>query len=85
MRRKALKGEQHLDNSSSWSQPSGGEEELSPFNSIKRPNWFEMTLRDTHEQVEVPKSTFRESEPPNKFPNFVVQMSSIIDFDSSSV
>jgi hypothetical protein len=60
-------------------QTSGGEEELSPSNSIRRPNWFEMTLRDDQEQVEAPRSTFRESMPPKKFPNFVVLMNNVIE------
>jgi hypothetical protein len=43
------------------------------------------TLRDAQEHVEAPRSTFRESKPPKKFPNFVALMSSIIDSESSSV
>jgi hypothetical protein len=83
--KKALKGEQSSETSSSGSQPSGGEEELSPSSFVRRPSWYELTLRDAQEQVEAPRSTFRERRPPKKFPNFVALMSSIIDSESSSV
>jgi hypothetical protein len=76
----APKGEQCSETSSSGSQPSGGEEELAPSISVRRPRWFMQTLRDAQEHVEAPRSIFRESRPPKKFPNFVVLMSSIIDF-----
>jgi hypothetical protein len=83
--KKAPKGEQSSETSSSGSQPSGGEEELAPSSSVRRPSWYELTLRDAQEKVEAPRSTFRESRPPKKFPNFMVLMSSIIDSKSSSV
>jgi hypothetical protein len=83
--KKALKGEQSSETSSSGSQPLGGEEELSPSSSVRRPSWYELTLRDAQEKVEAPRSTFRERRPPKKFPNFMVLMSSIIDSESSSV
>jgi hypothetical protein len=41
----APKGEQRLEASSSGNQPSGGEE-LAPSSSIRRPRWFEQTLKD---------------------------------------
>jgi hypothetical protein len=41
-------------------------------------------LRDAQEYVEAPKSTFRESIPPKKFPNYMALMSNIIDFEPSS-
>jgi hypothetical protein len=40
----APKGEQCSKASSSWSQPLGGEEDLAPSSSIRRPRWFEKTL-----------------------------------------
>jgi hypothetical protein len=42
------------------------------------------TLRDAQEYVEAPKSTFRESKPMKKFPDYMALMSSIIDFKPSS-
>jgi hypothetical protein len=36
----ALKGEQHLEDSISGSQHSGGEEELAPSISVKKHRWF---------------------------------------------
>jgi hypothetical protein len=83
--KEALKGEQRSETSSVGSQPSGGEEELAPSSSVRRPRWFMQTLRDAQEHVEAPRSIFRESRPPKKFPNFVALMSSIIDSESSSV
>jgi hypothetical protein len=72
--------------SSAGSQPSGEEEERStPSSSVRRPRWFMQTLRDAKEHVEAPSSTFRESRPPKKFPNYMALMSSIIDSESSSV
>jgi hypothetical protein len=44
----ALKGEQSSQTSSVGSQPSGGEEELAPSSSVRRPKWFEKTLKDAH-------------------------------------
>jgi hypothetical protein len=41
-------------------------------------------LRDAQEYVGVPRSTFRESKPLKKFPNYMALMSSIIDSESSS-
>jgi hypothetical protein len=41
------------------------------------------TLSRAKEHVEAPRSIFRESMPPGKFPNFVVLMSSIIDSEYS--
>jgi hypothetical protein len=43
------------------------------------------TLSDSQEHVKAPRSIFRESRPPRKFPNFVALMSSIIDSEYSSV
>jgi hypothetical protein len=80
----ALKDEQRSTTSSSGSQPSGDEEELAPPSSVRRPRWFTQTLRDAQEHVEAPKSTFRESRPPRKFPNYLALMSSIIDVEPSS-
>jgi hypothetical protein len=62
----ALKGEQRSEASSSGSQPSGGEEELAPSSSVRRPRWFMQTLKDAQEHVEAPRSTVRESRPPKK-------------------
>jgi hypothetical protein len=81
---KALKEEHSSKTSISGIQPSSGEEELSPSSSIIRFNWYELALRDAQERVEAPRSTFRESRPPKKFPNFMEIMSSIIDSKSSS-
>jgi hypothetical protein len=58
--------------------------ELAPSSSVRRPRWFEQTLKDAQEHVEAPKSTFKESRPPRKFPNYMALMSSIIDVEPSS-
>jgi len=44
-----------------------------------------MTFKDAQEKVEDFRSIVREIIPPEKFPNFRVLMSSIIDYGSSSV
>jgi hypothetical protein len=75
----APKGEQRSEASSSGSQPSGGEEELAPSSSVRRPRWFEQTLKDAQEHVEAPRSTVRESRPPKKFPNFMALISNVIE------
>jgi hypothetical protein len=36
-------------------------------------------LKDAQEHVEAPRSTFRESRPPKKFPNFMALMSNVIE------
>jgi hypothetical protein len=59
--KEAPKGEQCSKTFSSWSQPSGGEEELAPSSPIKRPKWFMQTLKDAQKHVEAPRSTFGES------------------------
>jgi hypothetical protein len=41
-------------------------------------------LRDAWEHVETPRSTFRESKPPKKFPDYMALMSNILDFEPSS-
>jgi hypothetical protein len=75
---KALKGDQSSKTTNSKNQPSSGEE-LTPSSSVKRPSWFEMTLRDAHEQVEAPGSTFRENKSSKKFSNFTTLMSNVIE------
>jgi hypothetical protein len=55
------------------------EEELAPSSSVRRPKWFEKTLQDAQEHVEAPRSTFRESRPPKKFPNFMALRSNVIE------
>jgi hypothetical protein len=42
-------GERCSKASISGRQPSGGEEELTPSSSLKRPRWFEQTLKDAQE------------------------------------
>jgi hypothetical protein len=42
-------GERCSKASISGRQPSGGEEELTPSSSVKRPRWFEQTLKDAQE------------------------------------
>ena len=46
---------------------------------VRRPMWFVQTLRDAHEHVEASRSTFRESRPPKKFPNYMALMTSVIE------
>jgi hypothetical protein len=41
-------------------------------------------LRDAQEHVETPRSTFRESKPPKKFPDYMALMSNILDSEPSS-
>ena len=54
------------------SQPSREEEEeLAPTSSIRRPRWFEQTLRDAREHFDAPRSTFSERRPPRNFPNYM--------------
>jgi hypothetical protein len=81
----SLKGEQCSETSSVGIQPSDGKRKLAPSNSVKRPSWYEMILGDAQEQVESFRSTFRESRPLDKFPNFRTLMTSMIDSDFSSV
>jgi hypothetical protein len=66
-------------------QPSGeGGEIVAPSTSIRRTRWFTQTLKDAQEHVETPRSTFIESKPPNKFPNYMALMSNILDSDPFS-
>jgi hypothetical protein len=51
-------------------QPSNEKRELSPSCSVRNPNWYEMILMDSQEQVEAPRNTLRESRISMKFPNF---------------
>jgi hypothetical protein len=51
---------------------------------VRRPSWFEKTLRDAREHVEPPRSTFRESRPPRKFPQYMALMTNIIDSEPSN-
>jgi hypothetical protein len=74
----ATKGEQRSEASNSGSQPSGGEE-LAPSSSVRRPRWFEHTLKDAQEHVEAPRSIVSESRPPKKFPNFMALRNNIIE------
>lgn len=55
-----------------------------PSSLAIKPRWFTQTLQDAQEQVGAPKTSFRVSHPPNKFPNYVSLMSSIIDARPSS-
>jgi hypothetical protein len=64
------------DEQQSTTQTSGGEEELSPSNHVKRPKWLLQNLRDVGE---APSSVVREQRPPRKFSNYKALMSSIID------
>ena len=57
--------------------------ELAPSNFVRRPRWFEQTLRDAWEHVEASRRSFRESRPPRKFSNYMALMSNIIDFEPS--
>jgi hypothetical protein len=66
-------------------KPSNGKRELAPSSSVKRPNWYEMTLMDAQEQEEAPRSTLRESRPSTKSPNFMALICSVIDSMTSSV
>jgi hypothetical protein len=78
------KDEQRSTASSSGSQPSSDEESLTPPSSVRRPLWSTQTLRDAQEHVEAPKSTFKESRPSRKFPNYLALLSSIINVEPSS-
>jgi hypothetical protein len=42
-------------------------------------------MKDAQEHVEATRSTFRESRPLKRFPNFMALISSVIDSESSSV
>jgi hypothetical protein len=66
-------------------EPLGEEGETrAPSTSGQRPQWFTQTLRDAQEHVESPRSTFRESRPLKKFPNYMALMSNILDSKPSS-
>jgi hypothetical protein len=39
-------------------------------------------LKDARKHIEAPRSTFKESRPPRKFPNYMTLMSSIIDVET---
>jgi hypothetical protein len=43
--------------------------------------WLLHTLRDS---IEAPRSAFKESRPPRRFPNYMALMSSIIDANPSN-
>jgi hypothetical protein len=58
-----------------------GEEDLYPSSPIRRPGWILKKLKDVRE---APRSMVREHMPPKKFPNDMVLMSSIIDYETSS-
>jgi hypothetical protein len=62
-------------------QTSGGEENLSPSNPVRRPRWLLQTLRDVYE---APRSAVRETIPLNKFTNYMVLMSNIINVEPSN-
>jgi hypothetical protein len=65
-------------------QLSGEQEETrAPSTYVRRPQWFSRTLRDAQEHVETPRSTFRESKPPKKFPDYMRLMSSILESEPS--
>jgi hypothetical protein len=55
----APKEEQSSQISSARCHISGGE--LAPSSAVKRPKWFEKTLKDAQEHVEAPRSTFKEN------------------------
>jgi hypothetical protein len=79
------KDEPRAETSSAGSQtPVEVEEQSSPSTSVRRPRWFEQTLRDAREHVEPPRSTFRESRPPQKFPQYMALMTNIIDSEPSN-
>jgi hypothetical protein len=79
------KEESRTETSSARSQtPEEVREKSAPSTSVKRPRWFEHTLRVAWEHVEPPKSTFRESRPPSKFPQYMALMTNIIDSETSS-
>ena len=80
-----LKIDPRAETSSSESQtPVEVEEQSTPLTSVKRPKWFEQTLRDAREHVEPPRSTFRESRSPWKFLQYMALMTNITDSDPSS-
>jgi hypothetical protein len=79
------KDEPRAETSSAGSQtPVEVEEQSTPSTSVRRPRWFEQTLRDAREHVEPPRSTFRESRPPRKFPQYMALMTNIIDSEPSN-
>jgi hypothetical protein len=66
-------------------QPSGEQGQTkSPSTYVKRPRWFSQTLRDAQEHVETPRSTFRESRPLKKFPDYMELMRNTINFKPSN-
>lgn len=79
------KGEQSSQTSNTGSQPLGGKEELAPSSSVRRPNWYELTLMDAQEHVEAPRSIDRESKPPKKCPYSRALMCRIVDSETSNI
>jgi hypothetical protein len=57
---------------------------VAPCTSVRTPRRFSDTLRDAHEHVETPRSTFRERKPPKKFLHNTALMNNILDFKPSN-
>jgi hypothetical protein len=80
----APKDEPRAETSSAGSQIlEEVEEQSTPSNSVRRPRWFEETLWNAQEHVEPPKTTFRESRPPQKFSTYMALMTNLIDSEPS--
>lgn len=77
------KGEKSSQSSSTKGQTLI-EEQLNPFELVRRLRWFEQTFKDAWEHVEAPRTTFRESRPPRKFPTYMALITNIIDLEPSS-
>jgi hypothetical protein len=77
--------ELRVETSSTESQtPEEVEEQSTPSTSVRRPRWFEQTLQDAQEHVEPPRTTFRESRPPQKFLTYMDLMTNMIDSEPSN-
>jgi hypothetical protein len=77
------KDESRVETSSAGSQ-TPEEEQSAPSTLVRRPRWSEQTLRDAQKHVEPPRTTFRESRPPRKFPTYMALMTNIIDSEPSN-
>jgi hypothetical protein len=65
--------------------PLGKEREtVAPSTSFRRPRWFTQTLREAHEHVETPRSTFRKRGPSKKFPDYMALISNNLDSEPSN-
>jgi hypothetical protein len=52
--------------------------------SRRRPKWVERTLREAQEQVDAPRTSVRQSKPPERFSSYMALMSELIEVEPSN-